>query len=480
LHNGKIPPGSRILVVGLGKTGKAATRFLVGKGFEVKVSEGGRAEGVDKEFRRWLAEKGVQHEFGGHSSAFFRQADIILVSPGVPLDLPLLKEAEARGAVIIGELALSRGYLAPPVIAVTGTNGKSTVTTLIGELLKRAGFRVFVGGNLGTPLAEYLEGPQDADWVVLEVSSFQLDSCGGFAPRIGVLLNITPDHLDRYPGFAAYAASKWRLFANQGTDDFAIVDGDDQVINELAAQQPPAGHLLFFGTAPGKKRSFAAWQAREERIAVTLPGENLEHYDLGGSVFAKEPNRRNAMAAVLAARLAGAAPEAVKEGLKRFAPLAHRCELVGEVNGVRFIDDSKATNIGAVKAALSGMEQEVVLIAGGLDKGGDYALMRPEVADRVKAMVLIGSAKEKMAEAFSDLTEVVLARDMAEAVRTAYAKANPNDVVLLAPACASFDMFESYAHRGRVFRREVGKLAAREKGLSGGGGGCPVVAALVA
>jgi len=478
-----------VLVVGLGKSGVAAARFLLGLGLKVSVSEGGRAVAPASSAVTWLLERGVHCELGDHSLELFTSVDAIVVSPGVPLNIPALAAARRAGVPIIGELALAPAYLRTPVIAITGTNGKSTVTTLVGELLRAAGFRAFVGGNLGVPLCEYLAGPQDADWVVLELSSFQLDSAGAFRPRIGVLLNISPDHLDRYPDYSAYAASKWRIFAHQEADDYAVTNAVDPEIKELLERMPPSARAVGFNLdgKPGPDSPLAegAWSdgvAASEPIRLSLSsrGGERESYDLAATALAVEPNRQNAMAAVLAARLAGCSPRAIRQGLAAFQALPHRLTRVATIAGVDFYDDSKATNIGAVISALQGMRQPVVLIAGGLDKGGDYGLMLPVVREKVKALVLIGSAREKMAATLAAAVPTEAAADLPAAVRTAFALAAPGEAVLLSPACASFDMFSGYAQRGEVFRRAVAELQA----VGGDPGplltlGCPVMAAIL-
>ncbi|MFU8818896.1 MAG: UDP-N-acetylmuramoyl-L-alanine--D-glutamate ligase [Desulfurivibrio sp.] len=483
-----------ILVVGLGRSGVAAARFLLGLGIKVSVSEAGRAVTPDSAAVTWLLERGVHCELGGHSPELFTSVDAILVSPGVPLDLPVLDAARAAGVPVIGELALAPAYLQTPAIAITGTNGKSTVTTLVGELLQAAGLRVFVGGNLGVPLCEYLAGPQEADWVVLELSSFQLDSAAGFRPRIGVLLNISPDHLDRYPDYPAYVASKWRIFANQREDDYAVINVADPEISGLARRLPLRSRSVAFN--PGEMprtdsvMMAGAWSegpAAADPIRLRLTGEeragegaSVESYDLSATCLATEPNRQNAMAAILAARLAGCAPEAIRRGLTVFQPLPHRLALVATIAGVDFYDDSKATNIGAVISALRGLQQPVVLIAGGLDKGGDYGLMLPVVREKVKALVLIGSAREKMAAALARAVPVKTASDLPTAVQTAFALAGAGEAVLLSPACASFDMFTGYAQRGEVFRQAVREL---QESRDGSGNllarGCPIMAAML-
>ncbi len=445
--------GKQVLVAGLGKSGRSAVEFCRREGALVRVSDSAPARAEDE---AWLAGQGVASEFGGHSREFCLAADLILISPGVPYDLPLFQEARGKGILAVGELALAPHYLQTKVIAVTGTNGKTTVTTLIGDLLRAAGRRVFVGGNIGTPLTEYLMTAQEAEWLVLEVSSFQLDAAGEFRPEIGLLLNITPDHLDRYPSYEGYALAKLNLFAHQRTTDVSIINGDDpdtvRLLDDMKSLRPgwERRRCLLFGH---QRNGLAG--ACLDGTTVRLAGDWLataeDRYELAGTRLDCAPNLENAAAAILAARAAGAEPAGVKMGLAAFQPLAHRMTVAAEVDGVRYIDDSKATNIGAVQAALEGMTAPVVLIAGGRDKGGDYMLMAGQIRNKVKAMLLIGEAKEKMAEVFGTMTRVETLTTMAEAVQRAHILAAPGDVVLLSPACASFDMFSGYAERGRVF-----------------------------
>jgi UDP-N-acetylmuramoylalanine--D-glutamate ligase len=380
-------------------------------------------------------------------------------------------------------LALARDFLKAPVVAITGTNGKSTATTLVGDLLQAAGKKVFVGGNLGTPLCEYLAGPQEAEWVVLEVSSFQLDIAGEFRPQVAILLNITPDHLDRYPSFAAYGDSKWSIFRNQSAGDAAILDGDDPEIGRLlaeAADNPASSHKIVARRYVVGEEARGIGASMRGSVAQVRLGEGLEEYDLTGTPLAMAPNSHNAMTAIIAARCCGCDPAAIRQGLAAFEPLPHRLALVAEVDGVAYYDDSKATNIGAVASALEGMRQPVVLIAGGLDKGGDYRIMRKIVRQKVKAMVLIGSARQLMAAAFEDVLPVHFAESLEAAVAKARDLAQPGEAVLLSPACASFDMFTSYAHRGEVFRQAVLALRSTPREVRGGGNPCPIMEALVA
>ncbi|MGV1098070.1 UDP-N-acetylmuramoyl-L-alanine--D-glutamate ligase [Thiovibrio sp. JS02] len=458
--------GAHVVVVGLGASGVSAVRFLLGLGVKISVSEGGRQENLEGDLVRWLKENGVYVETGGHTSELFTSADCILVSPGVPLDIPALASARGEGIPVIGELALAKDFLRTPLVAITGTNGKSTVTTLIGDLIAADRKKVFVGGNIGVPLTDYLAGGQDCEAAVLEVSSYQLDGAGEFRPWVGVLLNITPDHLDRYASYDDYAAAKLSLFRHQQEGDVAVVNGDDALVGawlgkvkEGKAPWPVRARLHVYGR--NKKDGLRAWL--QGKIAVIAPDgrekSDCEEYDLAGTPLAHAPNDENALAAILAARAMGVSREAIAGALACFQPLAHRLAFVAELAGVRYYDDSKATNVGAVHSALAGIQAPVVLIAGGRDKGGSYEMLVPQVKEKVRALVLIGEAKEKIAEAFAGLSRIVFAADMEEAVHLASSMARQGDVVLLSPACASFDMFKSYRHRGEVFCQAVQKLA---------------------
>lgn len=461
-----LQPGAHVVVVGLGKSGVSAVRFLLNLGVKISVSEGGRQENLEGDLVRWLKEKGVAVETGGHTSELLTSADCILVSPGIPLGIAPLAAAREKGIPVVGELALAKDFLKGQVVAVTGTNGKSTVTTLIGDLLRGSGKTVFVGGNLGTPLADYLAGPQNCEAVVLEVSSFQLDSAGEFRPQVGVLLNITPDHLDRYASYEAYVDSKMSLFKNQQPGDVAVLNGDDPVIAGWLAREAERtspwslpGDIRRYGSC-GAAGMAACLSGTRVRIAqVDKAGKQSEEYELAGNSLAQAPNSENAMAAILAARGMGCTQVAIANSLAGFAPLPHRLALVAEIDGISYYDDSKATNVGAVFSALGGMQQPVVLIAGGRDKGGGYEMLLPLVRDKVRAMVLIGEAREEMAATFAKATRIAFAAEMDEAVRLAGTMAEKGDAVLLSPACASFDMFKSYSHRGEMFAQAVRRLS---------------------
>jgi len=447
-------------VVGLGVTGQAAVRYCLGLGARVLVSDNRSPERFQAEAADFLQETGVDWEAGGHTYSFLRQADCVIVSPGVPQNHEAIVRLQEAGIDVVGELAVAAPHLDMPVVAVTGTNGKTTVTSLIGEIVREAGKQVFVGGNIGTPVFDFLQHGGKADVVVLEVSSFQLLMAGNFRPDVGVLLNITPDHIDRHGSMADYAAAKMRLFQHQQTTETAVLSGDDL---ECASR---IGHLtarcLTFGTNSG-----CSARIEDSKVRTKIDGEEC-CYDLTGTTLANAIGMSNAAAAILACRALEIGPEVILAALKTFQPGPHRIQPVGELHGVYFVNDSKATNTGAVIAALRQTAGKALLIAGGRDKGEDYRLLRPIAKEKVRAAIVIGEAGGKIAQALRDATELHAAATLEDAVRLGYELASPGDTVLLSPACASFDMFTSYAHRGTVFIEAVHQLIEEEHSAAGG------------
>jgi UDP-N-acetylmuramoylalanine--D-glutamate ligase len=439
--------GTKIAVLGLGISGRAAVKYALQCGAEVRVSDNRPTQRFVAEEEKFLAATGVLWEAGGHTFEFLRHVDLVLLSPGVDVAMPLIKQLQNIGVQMAGELAVAAGKVPVPVVAVTGTNGKTTVTTLIGELLKLTGKRVFVGGNIGTPLYEYLCRPQGYDAVVLEVSSFQLESAGNFAPDVGVLLNITPDHLDRHGDLAEYGRVKMLLFAQQKAGNTAIINGDDPRCRELSQGLP--GDVQTFGCDENDTAVIL-----DKLVRLKLNGK-VEDYSLAGTALANGVGLQNSAAAILAARWLGCTADQVAKGLGEFRLLPHRLEYVAAVDGVTYYNDSKATNTGAVLAALQQFPGNVLLIAGGRDKGDDYRLLREVVAARVRKVIVMGEAAALLAEALADVVGILPAKSMREAVELAAASAQKGDVVLLSPACASFDMFTSYGHRGNEFKKEV-------------------------
>ena len=444
-------------VLGLGLAGRAAARFLASLGLRLRVSDQRSREQLaeaEPGFLDFLEGCGAVCEFGGTGSSFLDGLDLLSPAPGVPLQNPLVVAAGRRGIPIMGELALAAGRFQAPVIAVTGSNGKTTTTGLIGHLLKTAGRRPFVGGNIGAPLLDCCLHPEGYDCVVLELSSFQLDISGAFRPNIGLFLNLTPDHLDRHGSLERYAAAKRKLFARQGPGDTAILGIDDALV--AATKLPDGVRRLSFG------------RAADADCVVTADGLRLasagreQLFPLAAGRLHSLVNRLNAAAALLAVGALGIGPEAMAAGLASFQPAAHRMAPVALIGGVSWIDDSKATNIGAMAAALASCPGRVVLIAGGRDKGGDYGLVADLVRQKVRTLVLLGEAAPLIEAAYGSLTPSLRAGDMHEAVHLAKERAQPGDTVLLAPGCSSFDMFSGYAERGRVFAEAVLALKKAE------------------
>ncbi len=448
--------GKHILIVGLARTGIAAAKFLRRRGALVRATDAAAESGLGPGVGE-LRGMGVRLDLGGHPDEAFAQAELIVLSPGVPHTLPPLEQARTRGVPVIGEIELASRFIRAPIVAISGTNGKTTVTQLVGRMLEASGRRVFVGGNIGNPLIGCVEATPAAEVVVAEVSSFQLDTIDTFRPTVGVLLNITADHLDRYPDFAAYADAKMRLFENQGPEDIAVLNGSDAVI---AARAAALRSRALYYHAPGPEGGCAA--AAGGVLTVRLPGRAALAFDLTRFRLRGPHNTENASAATLAALAAGASPAGVQQTLDTFTGLSHRLEPVGTVAGVDYVNDSKATNVDAVARALECFSAPVVLIMGGLDKGGDFHRLAPVVSRRAKSLIVIGAAGDKIRAALGDTVPTLTAEGMGQAVALAAAAAAPGDTVLLAPGCASFDMYTDYRARGEDFRRVVGQLTERK------------------
>lgn len=443
--------GKKVLVVGLARTGVETARFLAERGAEVFATD----RKTEAELAPGLAQLSglpVRLFLGEEEPGRLAGIELVIVSPGVPPDNPLIREAERREVEVLSEIELAFRFLSAPLIAITGTNGKSTTAALTAHILETAGRRVFLGGNIGVPLIRFVGG--DWEWGVVEVSSFQLERVRRFRAKIAVLLNLTDDHLDRYPDFSAYCRAKENLFRAQRPGDLAILNRDDPRVWEMRGGL--RAEWLSFGwdeVAEGIYATSGAlvWRRRDEEERFSLDRARLEGVH----------NVENIMAAVAASKAAGAPRGAVQEAIESFRGLEHRLEYVGERSGVRFYNDSKATNVGAVLKSLMSFSGNVILIAGGVDKGGSYAPLAEEIRRKVKRLVLFGAAKKTIAGALGHLTETLLVEDLAAAVATAYREAAPGDVVLLSPACSSFDMFRDYAERGRAFKELV--LALEER-----------------
>jgi UDP-N-acetylmuramoylalanine--D-glutamate ligase len=440
--------GKKVLVVGLARTGVALAHFLTRAGARVTVTDMAPAEEL-AEMRTLIQNLPVEEELGVPEPADIRRFDLILPSPGVPPELPWLEAARRHGIPVWGELELASHFLTRPVIAVSGTNGKTTTTTLVGKFLTASGIAALVGGNIGTPLVSLLEQQQDVDYLVLEISSFQLDTAPHFHPQSAALLNITPDHLDRYPDYAAYVASKASLFRSMEPTETKVLNYDDTLVRPLGQG---LGNVLYFSGS--KPLAEGAWLA-DGVIKVRLPRTPEQEFPLAEIRLKGAHNLENIMASLLLSFTAGAQPRACREVLAAFAGLPHRLEWVATNAGVDFYDDSKGTNVGAVARSLSSFDRPVILIAGGRDKDSDFSLLNDLIRERVKALVLVGETKERLARLWEGLAPAYLAADMTEAVAQAAGLASPGEVVLLSPACASFDMFRDYAHRGETFQKAV-------------------------
>jgi UDP-N-acetylmuramoylalanine--D-glutamate ligase len=448
-----------IVVVGLARSGLAAARFLKENGARITITDRAAETELGPYVEQALA-LGVDLELGGHRAAAFRSADLVVVSPGVPHDLPAFQPARDRGIELIGEMELACRFIKQPIVAVTGTNGKTTVTELVGRMLAASGKKVFVGGNIGNPLVEIAGKDAGLDAIVVEVSSFQLDTIATFRAHVAVLLNITPDHLDRYADFEAYGRSKARIFENQGPSDFAIGPGDDPRVREYF--RGINALRLSFSTRPSNGGQPAPGAViTPSRIAVAIPGRVQGALDLERTGLIGPHNRENIAAAGLAALAAGGTLEGVQSALDEFRGLPHRIETVRTLQGIRFVNDSKATNVDAVIRALECFDDPVVLIMGGRNKGYDFAALRDPVRHRVKKLIAIGEAADEILTALGRAPNQgsEKAADLRQAVRRAYESAASGDTVLLSPACASFDMFTSYAERGEQFRRLVEGLS---------------------
>ncbi|HKD64266.1 MAG TPA: UDP-N-acetylmuramoyl-L-alanine--D-glutamate ligase [Candidatus Acidoferrales bacterium] len=450
--------GKRVLVVGLARTGVAAALFCVGYGAKVTATDI-KPEDELGEVAGKLGTAGVALALGPNAPVDLNGIDLIVVSPGVAAKLPLLEKARSQGIPVWSEIELAWRFLRGKLIAITGSNGKTTTTSLVAHILKTANIPTLVGGNIGTPLLVCVESSLDSTVTVAEISSFQLETIEAFRPEIGVLLNLTPDHLDRHESFGQYAAAKMRMFENQLERDFAILNADDP---EVTRRMPSRPHIYWFSR---KKRVAQGCFVADGQIVFRIEGsENpvlrIEEIPLKG-----EHNVENVLAACTAASLAGADADSIATGVKTFQGVEHRLEFVAELNGVAFYNDSKATNVDATVKAIEAFPGSVIVILGGKDKGTGYAELREPLRQRARLVLLIGAAGEKIAAQLEGAVPMEHAGTIGRAVELAAERARAGDVVLLAPACASFDQFENYEHRGRVFK----ELVARLKRESGGG-----------
>jgi UDP-N-acetylmuramoylalanine--D-glutamate ligase len=444
--------GRQVVVVGAARSGIAAAELLARRGARVVLTES--RSSIDDAAR--LRDAGVELELGGHTTATFEQAELVVVSPGVPTEQPVFEAARQHGAEIIGELELASRWVKGPIVAITGTKGKSTTTTLLGRMFKESGRDVLVGGNIGVPLSAQIDASTPETVHVVEVSSFQLETTVTFRPWIALWLNFADDHLDRHPTVEAYASAKARIFANQQPTDWAVVNADDTTV--MARSRGIAARRVMFSPTGAVADGFLVdgdWivrrtQTTAERLipvsAIELTGRHMLN---------------NVIAAAAVATVAGVPTDAMTHALRGFHGLEHVMEPVGRIGDVRFVNDSKATNVEAARRSIESFDRGVVALVGGKFKGGDLRELRAPLSERGRGVIAIGEAAPLVRDALHGVVPVVTASSMSEAVAQAYEAARPDGVVLLAPACASFDWFTDYAERGRVFKEEVGKLRDR-------------------
>jgi UDP-N-acetylmuramoylalanine--D-glutamate ligase len=443
--------GKRVLVVGLARTGIATALFCAARGARVTATED-RSEADVAEAAAKLRAAGCTLELGGHRPETFLEKDLIVPSPGVPADMPYLAAARAASIPVWSEIELAWRFLRGKLIAITGSNGKTTTTSLIAHILEKAGVPTIIAGNIGTPLISRVMETSTQTVTVLEVSSFQLELIEKFRADISLLLNLTPDHLDRHPSLEAYANAKARIFENQVEDDAAIINADDPGASQYAPTRP---QLFWFSRT---KRVANGIFLRDDQILLRRDGSETVLLRRGDIGLRGEHNVENVMAAAGAAFLAGVGPQKIVTGVRSFAGVEHRLEFVAEINGISFYNDSKATNVDATLKALDAFAGGLFVILGGKDKGGDFTLLREPLHQRAKCALLIGAAANKIEAQIAGAVPCETAGTIENAVRRAFQTAAPGDTILLAPACASFDKFNNYEHRGRVFKQRVRQL----------------------
>ncbi len=454
----------KVLVVGLGRSGVAASEVLRRYACEVTATDTGQKEDLSSEVRG-LEEQGVRLALGGHDMSLLKGADLVILSPGVPRTIPLIEEATRMGIPVRSEIEIAWELSRADIIAVTGTNGKSTVVTLLGKVVAAAGMEVAVAGNIGIPLCAVAEDVPEGGVIVAEISSFQLESIQRFHPRVSVLLNVTPDHLDRYADFESYVAAKARVFSNQGPSDFAVINADDPVQRSMTTSLTPK--VLAFSFRERKVRDGAF--IRGSSFWFRHAGAESEVTAVDDISLRGPHNIANVMACICASAAVGVRPEQMKSPVEEFRGLEHRLEEVAEIDGVTFVNDSKATNVDSLRYSLLSFDGPLVLIAGGKDKGGNFANLSSLASEKVKHVVLIGQAADKIKSSWPHLKSH-RASTMEEAVSIAFRLSVPGDSVLLAPGCASFDMFRDFEHRGQVFKEAVHSLVRGGAGSRSGAG----------
>ena len=442
----------KLVVLGGGESGVGTALLGQQKGFEVFVSDKGQ---IQEKYKEVLEHIAIEWEEGQHTDAKILDADVVMKSPGIPDKVPLVQQLLAKGVPVVSEIEFASKYTDAIIIGITGTNGKTTTTSLTYHLVKEAGFLVGCAGNIGDSFAKMVAEKDLANYV-LEISSFQLDGIVDFKPKVAVITNITPDHLDRYEyQFDNYIASKFRIAMNQDSSDYLIYDADDEVITDWLKENPVQSKLVPFSLK--KAQEFGAWLDKKN-IRIHIEPKTLE-MSIDFLTLDGQHNVKNAMAASLASMLVGVRKEAIKQSIQTFQGVPHRLEKVLKINHVEYINDSKATNVNATYYALDGIKKSIVWIVGGVDKGNDYSELMPMVREKVKGIICLGMDNSKLFETFGNVVEpMVETTSMNEAVKIAYKMATRGDAVLLSPACASFDLFNNYEDRGDQFKAAIRKL----------------------
>jgi UDP-N-acetylmuramoylalanine--D-glutamate ligase len=448
-----------VLIVGFERTGEALCRFLLERGARVRVTENKSAEAFGEKLRAF-SERGVVFETGGHRPASFLEADLIVPSPGVPPIAEILAARE-KGVQVLSEIELAYLFLRGKIVGITGSNGKSTTTTLVHRILKEAGLRAHLAGNIGTPLVSFVDKSRDDDIYVTEISSFQLEYTERFTPAVAAFLNVSENHIDWHGTFDSYFAAKKKLILRQGPEDVSVLNRDDARVWGLAAEA--SSRVYGFS----RKRHLARGAFLDDGWVVVRDGAPEKVVPASRIALPGAHNLENVLAAALVGRLLGVIPASMRRTILAFRGLEHRLEDVLTVRGVRFVNDSKATTVDATLKALASFDRPIVLILGGRGKGGDFSPLRPAVKKRARSVVLVGEAADKIEKALGGVVPVIRAADYRQVVRLAFGQAVRGDAVLLAPACTSWDMFKDFEERGRTFKREVRLLAAnlRKKGV---------------
>lgn len=445
-------------IIGAARSGVAAAKLLKSKGYEVFLSDINTQDKVKAEFAKEISENGIDAEFGKHSDRVY-ESDVIVVSPGVPQNSEVIVKSISSSKKIISELELASWFCKGKIIAITGTNGKTTTTTMIGKIFEDAGYKAFVCGNIGTAFSDVVDKIGQNDIAVVETSSFQLDNVDTFKPYISILLNITPDHLDRYDkSLSNYILSKLRVAKNQDKKDYLVYDYDDEVVRKNVNDNIIT-KIIPFSTRYALFKNFdtGAYLSNGEIVYFSSSGqENI--INTKRLIIKGQHNVYNSMASVITAKIFDIKKKSIEKTLSEFKGVEHRLEFVRELNGVKFYNDSKATNVNSVWYALQGFSEPIILILGGRDKGNDYTEIEKEVKRYVRHIIALGESKQKVYEFFNGKVPVTIANSLEDAVMKAYSNSQKNNIVLLSPACASFDMFENYEHRGKEFKRIVNQL----------------------